>query len=100
MAITAPSDDLSDLMDPTQPPVVLAIRPALGRLDLTGCHLGLLDNSKPRSAELLRTIGSALAAAHHCTWELCSKADSRTIAPALRQEMTARFHAIVTGVGD
>ncbi len=100
MAIAARSDDLSDLLDPTQPPVVLGVRPAPGVRDLAGCHIGLLDNSKPRSDELLRIVGAALADAHGCTWELCSKPDSRTVTSALREEMTARFHAIVTGVGD
>lgn len=100
MATTARSDDLSDLLDPTQPPDELAVRPAPALRDLAGRHVGLLDNSKPRSDELLRTIGAALAEACHCTWEVCAKPDSRTITPALRQEMSARFHAIVTGVGD
>ncbi len=100
MATTVRFDDLSELLDPTQAPVEITVRPAPALPDLAGRHIGFLDNSKPRSDELLRAIGAALANAYHCTWELCAKPDSRTILPALREEMSTRFHAVVTGVGD
>lgn len=69
---------------------------------LDGLTVGLLDSSKRNSDILLAEIGSALKARYGAR-EVMQRAKPTFTVPApadLVDEMAARCHVIVTGVGD
>lgn len=93
---------MSSILDPTAQPKrerrPLAQRPST----LKGLTIGLLDSSKRNSDILLAEIGRLLMTRYEAK-EVMQRAKPTFTVPApasLVDEMAARCHAIVTGVGD
>ena len=90
------------VLDPTTGPEEggLELAPRSGSLE--GKIVGLLDNSKPNSDEILRYVGEILRERYGVA-ELvfASKSDSSTSAPSdILDQLVQRCHFAVTGIGD
>lgn len=89
-----------DLVDPVQEAeeASAAAAPGLGRLD--GRRIALLDNTKPGAATLLSLVGRELERRWRAEVELVAKASAALMEEPVYKDITARFHGIVTGIGD
>ena len=68
---------------------------------LRGATLGLLDNSKRNSDILLATIGQELKDRYGVSETIeTTKPSASHVVSAQLQQLLARCHAIITGVGD
>ena len=73
--------------------------PRLGSLE--GKRVGLMTNHKPMADVLLTFIGELLQSRYGVEWELIDKLDpSRIASREILDSMSAKNHAIITGVGD
>ncbi len=89
------------VLDPTVGEEARSLAPAL-RLDtLRGKRVGLMSNGKPMADVFLRHLAELLEHRYGVEWELAVKPDPSRIAPrALLDSLSAKTHAIITGVGD
>lgn len=69
---------------------------------LEGIHVGLLGNTKPNAARLLRLLGDLLIERHGiASVEFAEKASSgRTVDEQTVARLKQQAHAIITGIGD
>jgi hypothetical protein len=68
---------------------------------LEGKRVGLMTNHKPMADVLLTFIGELLQSRYGVEWELIDKLDpSRIASREILDSMSAKNHAIITGVGD
>ena len=89
------------VLDPTVSASAGHLRRADRLASLAGTRIGLVGNAKPMADVLLQQIGELLAERYGVEWELVGKSDSSRVAPAeLLDSLSARSHAIITGVGD
>lgn len=89
------------VLDPTVGEAVRSLAPA-ARLDaLRGKRVSFMNNGKPMADVFLRHLGDLLQSRHGIQWELETKPDPSRIAPRdLLDSLSAKSHAIITGVGD
>ena len=89
------------VLDPTVGEEVRNLAPA-ARLDtLRGKRVGMMSNGKPMADVFLRHLGGLLTSRHGIEFELVTKPDPSRIAPRdLLDSLSAKCHAIITGVGD
>lgn len=89
------------VLDPVVGEELRSLTPA-ARLDsLRGKRVGLMDNGKPMADVFLRHVGELLESRYQIEWALERKPDPSRIAPrALLDSLSAKSHAIITGVGD
>lgn len=89
------------VLDPTVPAAVHPTREARPVADLHGVRVGFMTNEKPNADTLLRDVAQILAERYGIQPEFAGKGDpSRIASAALLDDLSARNHAIVTGIGD
>jgi hypothetical protein len=89
------------VLDPTVGEDIRATKPARRLKSLEGKRLGLLTNHKPMADVFLTFLGEFLESKYGVEWELIDKLDPTRIASrAILDTMSAKSHAIITGVGD
>jgi len=95
------SEELS-VLDPTLPVVRGRARLAPRRRALAGLTVGFLDNGKPNSDRLLALLAGRLRERHQLAEVVWARKPSigQLAPPEVMQDMAARCHLIVTGVGD
>ncbi len=90
------------VLDPTvgPRPAPATLAPRLASLD--GIVLGLIDNSKDNSGQMLDYIAAELDKKHHFKEIVRYRKRSAALPPPeeVMADMKARTHAIVTGIGD
>ena len=89
------------VLDPSVGEEIRSLTPA-ARLDsLRGKRVGLMDNGKPMAGVFLRHLGELLESRYQIEWVLERKPDPSRIAPRdVLDSLSAKSHAIITGVGD
>jgi len=89
------------VLDPTVGEEVRNLAPATRLETLRGKRVGMMSNGKPMADVFLRHLGALLETRHGIEWELVAKPDPSRIAPRdLLDSLSAKSHAIITGVGD
>ena len=89
------------VLDPTVGEEVRQLSRARRLDSLRGKRVGMMSNAKPMADVFLRHLGEALERRYGIEWELEIKPDPSRIAPrALLDSLSAKSHAIITGVGD
>lgn len=89
------------VLDPTVGEEVRAKTPAPRLASLEGKRVGLMTNHKPMADVFLTYLGEFLQKEHGVEWELIDKLDpSRIASREILDSMSAKNHAIITGVGD
>lgn len=93
--------ELLVVLDPTVGEEVRSLKPAARLESLRGKRVGMMSNAKPMADVFLRALGEVLQERYGIEWELEVKPDPSRIAPrALLDSLSAKTHAIITGVGD
>jgi len=92
---------MSDILDPTiatvRQPIAYVPRPR----NLRGLRIGLIENTKKNSEEVLRKVAEKLGAAHGMTMEvLVHKSQRAPLADSQIAELRGRADFALTGVGD
>ena len=89
------------VLDPTVGEEVRAKTPARRLASLEGKRIGLMTNHKPMADVFLTYVGELLKKKYGVEWELVDKLDpSRIASREIFDSMSAKNHAIITGVGD
>jgi hypothetical protein len=89
------------VLDPTVGEQVRATTPARRLATLQGKRIGLMTNHKPMADVFLVFLGERLQKKYGVEWELVDKLDpSRIASRGILDSMSAKHHAIITGVGD
>jgi hypothetical protein len=89
------------VLDPSVGEEVRAKTRAPRLASLEGKKVGLLTNHKPMADVLLTFIGELLQKQYDVEWEFIDKLDpSRIASREILDSMSAKNHAIITGVGD
>ena len=95
------SDELI-VLNPTLPAVGGRARLAPRRHSLDGLTAGFLDNGKPNSDRLLALLADRLRERHRLAEVVWARKPSigQLAPPGIVQDLAARCHLIVTGIGD
>jgi hypothetical protein len=88
------------VLDPTVGEERRSLAPAARLESVRGRRVGFMSNGKPM-ADILTHLGQLLESRYGIEWELVTKPDPSRIAPRdLLDSLSAKSHAIITGVGD
>lgn len=89
------------VLDPTVGEEVRQLSPARRLDSLHDRRVGLMSNGKPMADVFLCQLGEVLQHQYGIVWELEVKRDPSRVAPrAVLDSLSAKNHAIITGVGD
>lgn len=88
------------LVSPVQEAVPGSVSAGPGLPSLAGRKIALLENRKPGAEALLKAIGRELECRYGCEVEFHQKPDTTVVPDVIFKELSARFHGIVTGLGD
>jgi hypothetical protein len=89
------------VLDPTVGEERRSLAPAARLESVRGRRVGFMSNGKPMADIFLTHLGQLLESRYGIEWELVTKPDPSRIAPRdLLDSLSAKSHAIITGVGD